>query len=325
MTALAPFTFRSFRGEADYEHFARLSNRCNVADGVQMIDTAEDYANEYNHLVNCDPALDVSVVEVDGVPVAYQRTTWWPEEDGTHLYWLYGCVEPAWQHRGLGRELLRRGEQRLREVAAAHTRATAQLFSVYTPVQRAGKVALFTRAGYTPARHFYMMERPKLDDLPQVPLPAGLALRPVVAADLRTIWEANEEAFRDHWGFAPRPDEYFEAWRSAPHHDHSLWQVAWDAASQQVAGVAVNVINPGLNAQFGRLLGTVEELSVRRPWRNRGLGRALLAASLCELRARGMAVAAIGVDSEHPTGAPHLYESVGFRTVTQSLVLRKPL
>ena len=325
MIASAPFTFRPFRGEPDYAPFAEIGRRCNVADGVPYVETAADIANEYAHLVNTDPERDIFVVEAGGEPIAYQRTTWWPEENGTHLYWLFGCVDPAWQRRGLGRELVRRGEARLHEVAAAHPHATAKLFSVFTPKQRAGKVALFESEGYTPTRHFYMMERSLTADLPEVALPAGLELRPVRAEDLRTIWDANEEAFRDHWGFAPKLDEHFEAWRTAPHFDHSLWHVAWDSATNQVAGVATNVINPSLNAQFGRQQGSIDELSVRRPWRNRGLGRALLAASLRTFQARGMTTASIGVDSENPTGAPHLYESVGFETVSQSVVLRKKM
>src|SRR5688572_3402987 len=113
MPALAPFTFRPFGGAADFEHFARLCNRCNAADGVEMVETAAGFANEFDHLVNTDLERDVLVVEADGVPVAYQRTTWKVEPDGTHLYWLYGVVDPAWQRQGLGRELLRRGEARL--------------------------------------------------------------------------------------------------------------------------------------------------------------------------------------------------------------------
>ncbi len=325
MTVPAPFELRPFRGPEDYAPFAEIGQRCNVADGVEYFETAADIANEYEHLVNCDPVHDISVAEVEGVPVAYQRTTWKVEPDGTHLYWVYGCVDPAWQRRGLGRALLERGERRLRAVAASHPAEAPKFFTVYTPRQRIGKVALFESAGYRAARHFHHMERPNLDDLPQAPLPGGLELRPVQKPLLRAIWDANEEAFQDSWGFTPQGEAAFEGWRDAPHHDYSLWQVAWDTATNEVAGVATNVINPALNDQIGRRLGTVEELSVRRPWRNRGVGRALLAASLQAFRARGMNAAAIGVDSENDTGAPHLYASVGFRTVSQAMILRKPL
>jgi mycothiol synthase len=325
MITTATFTFRPFRGEPDYGVFAEIGRRLNVADGVPYLETAADIANEYAHLTNTDLERDVWVVEVDGAPVAYQRTTWKLDDDGAYQYWFYGCVDPAWQRRGLGRELVRRGEQRLREVAAAHPAEATKFFSVFSPARRVGKVALFQSEGFTAVRHFYNLERSLAGDLPSAPLPAGLELRPVQRADLRAIWDANEEAFRDHWGAKPQSQAAFEAWRDAPHFDHSLWRVAWDSASGQVAGVATNVINAQVNAEFGRQVGTVDELSVRRPWRGHGLGRALLAHSLAALKARGMTTAAIGVDSENDTGAPHLYASAGFTPVSQSMILRKKM
>jgi mycothiol synthase len=325
MSALSAVTFRTFRGAADYAPFAEIGRRCNVVDGVEYVQTTADIANEYSHLTNTDMERDIIVAEVEGAPVAYQRTTWKVEDDGTHLYWLYGCVDPDWQGRGLGRALLSRGEARLREVAAGHPADAPKFFTVYAPRRRVRKIALFEKEGYSAVRHSFDMERSLAGSLPEAPLPAGLALRPVRPEDLRAIWDANEEAFRDHWGFTPQSEAAFEGWRSDPRFDHRLWQVAWDTASGQVAGVAINVINPALNAEFGRELGTVEELSVRRPWRGRGLGRALLAHSLGALQARGMTVAAIGVDSENATGALQLYTGVGFQTVTGSVILRKAL
>ena len=61
--------------------------------------------------------------------------------------------------------------------------------------------------------------------------------------------------------------------------------------------------------------GYLDELFVRRPWRGRGLGRALLLEVCAELRRRGQPVAYLGVDSENPTGAMHLYRTAGFRSL----------
>ena len=51
---------------------------------------------------------------------------------------------------------------------------------------------------------------------------------------------------------------------------------------------------------------------VRRPWRGRGIGRALLLQECAELRRRGVAHAYFAVDAANPTGALRLFESVGF-------------
>jgi ribosomal protein S18 acetylase RimI-like enzyme len=64
---------------------------------------------------------------------------------------------------------------------------------------------------------------------------------------------------------------------------------------------------------------------VRRPWRRRGLARALLVRSFAVLKKRGMAEAALGVDTNNPNGALRLYESVGFRSVKRYATYRKSL
>lgn len=63
---------------------------------------------------------------------------------------------------------------------------------------------------------------------------------------------------------------------------------------------------------------------MRRPWRRRGLARALLARSLAMHRDLGMNEAALGVDTESLSGANLLYESMGFRPVRVSHTYRKP-
>ncbi len=321
----AAYAFRPFRGEADYAAMAEIGQLCNLADRVPFIETVEEIANTFSHLVNCDPAHDVFMVEVDGALVGYQRAWWRRDSDGQYLYSLAGHVTPAFRRQGLGRQLLARGEQRLRQVAALHPAGAPRFFQSFTSVTREGKVALLEQEGYSVIRHFYEMVRQDLNDLPAVTLPAGLELRPVQPEHLRAIWDANEEAFRDHWGHFPLTEEDYQGFLSHPHHDTSLWQVAWDTERSQVAGVAINVIDGGVNAAFQRQIGYVDDLSVRRPWRQRGLGRALLLASLHAFRARGMTNAGLGVDAENPSGALGLYQSVGFEQKEHSLAYRKEM
>lgn len=84
-------------------------------------------------------------------------------------------------------------------------------------------------------------------------------------------------------------------------------------------------INVDENERRGRRRGYVEHISVRRPWRRRGLARALIAASFPLLRARGMEEGALGVDTENTSGALRVYEACGFRPVARSATYRKPL
>ena len=140
----------------------------------------------------------------------------------------------------------------------------------------------------------------------------------------RRIWEAANEAYRDMWGFTVSTEAEYERFLRDPvQSDASLWQIAWDG--DEVAGQVRAYIDEEENARFGRLRGYCENISVRAPWRRRGLARALIAASFPALRARGMQEAALGVDTENVTGALGIYERCGFCSVSRSTLFRKPL
>ncbi len=139
----------------------------------------------------------------------------------------------------------------------------------------------------------------------------------------RAIFDAEVEAFLDHWGARVKTDEDFALTHAREEFDPALWIVAWDG--DQVAGVVQNWIWPEENAQLGVQRGWLEHISVRRPWRRRGLGRAITAASLHRLREAGLTSAALGVDAGNPTGALGLYESLGFTVMTRSTAYRRDM
>ena len=99
--------------------------------------------------------------------------------------------------------------------------------------------------------------------------------------------------------------------------------MAWDG--HEVAGSVMTFIWPDENEAVGVRRGWLEHVSVRRPWRKRGLATALIAETLRMLRDAGMEQAALGVDSQNPTGALRLYESLGFRRHRTGISLRRPL
>lgn len=57
--------------------------------------------------------------------------------------------------------------------------------------------------------------------------------------------------------------------------------------------------------------GWVDELGVRREWRKRGLGLALLYHAFGEFYRRGTHEVGLGVDAQSLTGATRLYERAG--------------
>ena len=168
-----------------------------------------------------------------------------------------------------------------------------------------------------------LMRRQGLDDIPEAPLPDGIEIRPVLEEQWRTIFAAENEAFRDHWGHREMGESDFKRTFGQAELDTSLWVVAWDG--DEVAGVVQNWIWPEENERLGVKRGWLEHISVRRPWRRRGLARAITAASLVKYREVGLDEAMLGVDSENPNGALGLYEGLGFNVESGAAAYRRDL
>jgi ribosomal protein S18 acetylase RimI-like enzyme len=166
------------------------------------------------------------------------------------------------------------------------------------------------------------MHRPDLDDIPAVDLPDGLDIRPVGhdRGALRRVFDADIEAFRDHFGWTEGSDERFAEFLEDPDLDPSLWVVAFDG--DEIAGAILNGIH---TTPDGERQGWLDSVFTRRPWRRRGLARALIVRSLERLRDRGLTGASLGVDLANANDALGLYESCGFRAVSQATSWRKPI
>jgi ribosomal protein S18 acetylase RimI-like enzyme len=316
--------FRHFAGPADFAGMNEAANESRIADGDDFITPLEGFANYYTHLSNCDPARDILIVDVAGTIAGYARGWWFAEADDTRILEIICFLHPDWRRRGIGRTMLAAMEARMLDVDRALPPAPAVFLQGGASGLAPGGEALLRGAGYVPVRHGFLMIRPTLDDQPDAPLPDGLEIREVRLEHMRAIWEAETEAFRDHWGWNQPTEETYQLFLTDPmQSDTALWRVAW--AGDQVAGMVRSFINPELNARLGVRRGWVENISVRRPWRRRGLARALIAASFPLLRARGMTEGALGVDTENPTGALRVYESCGFRAVKRDTVFRRQL
>lgn len=319
---ISRLAFRRFRGETDYPIMVSMLDACNEVDRLEYINTVEEIAHVFSHLTNCDPDRDMLFAEVNGEPVAFGRVWWTQEDDGCRLYKTLGFVHPDWRRKGLGAALLRYNEDRLRAIAGTHP-AGEKWFRTWATDREYGALALFARFGYEPVRHYVQMVRPIDAPLPAAPMPEGLEVRPVEPGHWRVIWGAKEEALRDHWGYAPATEQDYERWTLgrlfAPH----LWKVAWDG--EQVAGMVLNRLDEAQNEKHERRRGYTYGIFVRRPWRRRGLARSLLVQSIEMFRDMGMEETALGVDTQNPSGACHLYESVGYQRTLRHTFFDKRL
>jgi mycothiol synthase len=317
--------FRGFRGEEDYPAMSAIIEGSKDVDQAEWTQSVEDVARTYRHLVNCDADRDLLFAEIDGEAVGYSRVWWQQETNGARLYQHFVHLLPQWRDTGIRRAMLQHNERRLRQIAAGHPDDGPRLLQAWASDTEDHWRSLLEHEGYSPVRFGFSMVRPDLKEIPDMPLPEGLEIRPVPPERFQSIWEAAREAFRDHWGYSE--DEWsYEHWKEfqeSPTFTPALWQVAWEG--DEVAGMVLNFVNEEENKEYGRLRGYTETICVRRPWRRQGVAKALIARSLVMLKAKGMAEAALGVDADNPNGALQLYKSMGFRVVKKFTTYRKQM
>jgi len=324
--AIPGLCFRQFQGNSDLPAMVAVANASDAADGVQVVRTLEAMTAGYAALVHCDPCADVVLADVDGCLVGYARGWWKEEVGGAILHLQTGFVSPAWRRRGIGHAMQRWLEGRQRAIGRQFPAGRMQLFNVYVTEPELARAALLESAGYTVARYLFTMVRPSLDLLPRFAVPSGLAIRPVEPEHYPEIWAADQEAMREHWGRTEPGEDAYATWLSDDDtFQPALWSVAWDVATHQVVGQVRAFFRAAENARLGRQRGHTEFISVRAPWRGRGVARALIAHSLMVQARAGMTESALEVDGAHPSEATRIYASCGFETTTRNMVYRKPL
>jgi mycothiol synthase len=298
----------------DVQAVAKLTYDVAQMEGDTMfVMKAEELANVWQ-----DDAFqverDVFVVETqDGRIVGSEE---FYNESGHHRLKADGCVHPQFRGLGIGSSLLEQVARRAEsEMVLAKPTARVAIRIFMNNEDEAGH-KLLRANGYALVRYFWRMEV-KLAEAPEPAVfPDGIELRPFIQDEHgEAVWQADLEVFRDHWG---SHEMTFKDWSkkfSNPNYDPSLWMVAWD--SNEIAGFSQNRMRQGI--------GWVGTIGVRQPWRNQGLGLALLRHSFGEFYKRGTTTISLGVDSANLTGANRLYQRAGMRVVSELALYEKEL
>ena len=317
---------RPFDPAIDYEPIAELISTTNAFDDLDWFMTVPAVRLEVSPGGVFDPERDTCVAEVDGERVGFIRVSSRARGPEKVVHRMDVWTRPEWRRRSIGRALVGWAEERSRALQAAG--AVGEPGAIHemsggTDENNQGSAAFAEAIGYRAIRYSFEMRRRLDQPIPDAPLPEGLELRPVRDEDTRRIFDANGEAFMDHWEAAVRTDDDYRHWMEDPDTDISLWRVAWDG--DEVAGASINTIYAEENERLGTSVGWLDQVSVRRPWRRKGLGAAVIAESLRVLRDRGLDEASLGVDAENPTGALALYERLGFTRHRAFRIYRKRL
>ncbi len=305
--------FRRFAGESDFSVMTQVGQKSYAADGIDYIETADDLRNEYSVSPNRDALSELLFAEMGGKPVAYARIWLDPGSKGEITFWHSVQILPELRNTTLRRAMFRYDESQITKMAKSRGSSGQIPIKLWSLEDPSDWRDLVLSEGYRPVLHFYEMIRPNLQGVPDVSLPKGLELRPVRPNEYRKIWDASREAFRGKPWFLEEyySEEYFEAWQHSPSFTPDLWLVAWDG--DDVAGMARNEIPADQNMEFHRSRGHTQHLSVMPKWRRKGLGRALLAASLALMREKGLNEADLDVETQSTTGELDLYLSMGYK------------
>ena len=258
-----------------------------------------------------DIAEDVRLVFTPiGELVGYIEV-WNNRKSFAHLE-LWGRLDPNYEDLGIGTWMLQWAEQRALQAlpnVPAELRFAPHV-GTYRQAVKAQK--LFEDLGYQHIRSTYHMLIEMDTLVPAAQFPKGIVLRTYnPETDAEAVYRAETEAFRDHFGFVEEPfEEGFKRWKHSREHegfDPTLYFLAMD--DDEIAGVCI--CRP--ESFYDPNRGWIRSLGVRRPWRKRGIGLALLRHSFNEFYRRGQRKVGLGVDAQNLTGALRLYEGAGMR------------
>ncbi len=289
---------------AEAQGVAELIAARDIADYGSTDSNAEEVLN-YWEAPRFDLQQDARIIVApDGLIVGYEEV--YPHSD--ERLELDGFVHPRENGRGFGTHLIcwaeERARQRISEMQAA---GPISLRGTTAAVDRNAS-SMFNAAGFAVVRQFWRMEIEMTSPPDRPTWPQEITVRTMrLDHDERVVYAAIEEAFADHWGHVPRS---FEDWAQAvlerADFDPTLAFMAFDG--NEVAGAVVNRY---------RDIAWVWQLAVRRAWRKRGLGLALLLHSFNEFYQRGDRTVGLGVDAQSLTGATRLYEKAGMHVTRQ--------
>lgn len=178
----------------------------------------------------------------------------------------------------------------------------------YTP-----REAILARQGYKATRYWLRMVI-NMEADPSVPeLAEGFYIRAYNHPDeFEALVRADDEGFKDHWGHIDQPfekvKEQWSHWLETDKlFDPSLFFLAIDGATGEIAGICLCRAE-----EWGRPDSAyIDSVAVLRPYRRKGLAKAMLNHALGEFWNRDCKTVALHVDATSLTGATRVYEAVG--------------
>ncbi len=231
-------------------------------------------------------------------------------------YPLMARVHPQRRGMGFGWLINRWAQGRVQElIERAPLKARVFLLSMVNENDQAARQLLEDLDGRV-ERMMWLMERDLTGSPPKVGVPDGYKLRVATNDDYRQMFQVQQEAFQDHWGFIPMPEEegfahFVERFVQDPNFRPELFLVA------EFEGQIVAMLIANDATSFGEDYGWINVLGVLAVHRRKGIGKALLLSVFEELQQFGSEKVGLSVDTQSLTGATNLYEQAGMQVIAQ--------
>ena len=298
-------------GPGDAPALANLISASQLSRLWRTGDDAEELLNDWQGL---DPSVEAVIVGApDGEPAGYADVL----NRGHVRVSVYGLRPPRPSRKGRRQFPRRWGERWTRDRMDRSPEGARVVVEHYVDGRLGPAQRLLERRGYTPERNYYLMGAP-LDGSPTTPQwPEGIRERVFEPGkDERAAFEVQQDAFRDVWETPPSTFERFAAYVGSGGFEPSVSFLA-EGKDGTLAGLILGSVVAGR--------GMIDVVGVRRSWRGRGLGLALLRRTLAEYLRRGVKSVELSVDAESATGAPRLYRRAGFGVKESYVLYRKEL
>jgi GNAT superfamily N-acetyltransferase len=271
-----------------------------LADGGAVFITAERLASEWEAL-GYRLAEQVCIAETaDNHILAYAAL-----DRADQVFILRLQALPDHPDGSLMTRLLAKAEEQVRQIGREESIDSVALFSPATSSHPEAEQAL-TQSGFALLSTYEKMEL-ALNEPPAPPqdIPSIGMRSFATGQEAEPVYRADGEAFIYQCGQTPRT---FGQWRKRLNVDEETFDpsvrfISWDA--DEVAGAALG--------EMVDSSGWIHHLFVRRPWRRRGLGAALMLAVLDSLHRHGVGLARLNVDAQSLTNAHMLYRRLGFK------------
>lgn len=284
--------------DEDVPAIIELMNAASLA-AFGTADTTEAELRRWLTSPDVDPVRDLRLAEQDGLVVGYADVD--PTGTDPVRNWCDICVHPAAQVEAVATAL----------VSWAEERSAEGLLRVWVPSVATDLKRSYEQLGLQLVRHSFRMQIDLGAEPEAATWPEGIEVRMFRKGDEQVVYEAHQETFEDSWEHVREPYEEWAHWLvERDDFDPSLWFLAHDG--DELAGILLSV-----PMETEPDAGYVQILGVRRRWRRRGLGLALLRHAFREFHHRGFARVTLGVDATSLTGANRLYASAGMRVVRQ--------